>query len=511
MPEYLSPGVYIEEVDMGAKPIEGVSTSTAGFLGQVKRGPVKPQFVTSFAGFQNLYGGFHKDYYLPYIVDGFFRNGGQRCFIGRINGNKATHSSTIFQKSAAGASGKSRNVLKITSIGPGDFGNNIVVIVESSTSIQHDPNLFKITVNYWDSLSGKVSDKEINLEEYSKPDIIEIYDNLTPLESSIDFYERRINNVSNLIFIQKLTDDKPDNTAMRLSGGKAGDPIGAAAYVGETTQGSKTGLAAFEEIDEISLVCVPDEVKIDGIADAVITHCEKMKDRFAILQTKKDDDSIDVLSPKIFSKYAALYYPWLKVIDPVTNVGKLIPPGGHIVGVYARSDIEKGVHKAPANEVLRGVQELQYSLTKAEQDMLNPRGVNCIRAFRGSGIKVWGARTISSDPAWKYVNIRRLFLYLEESIEDGTRWVVFEPNNEELWSRVIQTVTHFLTGVWRDGALMGNIPEQAFFVKCDRSTMSQDDIDNGRIIMVIGVAPVKPAEFVIFRISQWQGGTAAAE
>ncbi|TFH41318.1 MAG: phage tail sheath family protein, partial [ANME-2 cluster archaeon] len=245
--------------------------------------------------------------------------------------------------------------------------------------------------------------------------------------------------------------------------------------------------------------------------DYIVEHCEKMKDRFAILQAKQSAGDVARLEPPNDSKYAAFYYPWINMIDPVTNNKKLVPAGGHIAGIYARSDTERGVHKAPANEVVRGAQELQFNLTKAEQDILNPKGVNCIRAFPGRGIRVWGARTTSSDPLWKYLNVRRLFLYIEESIEQGTQWVVFEPNNERLWARVKQSITQFLTTVWRDGALMGLTPDEAFFVKCDRTTMTQDDIDNGRLIVMIGIAPVKPAEFVIFRIAQWTGGSEVSE
>lgn len=188
-----------------------------------------------------------------------------------------------------------------------------------------------------------------------------------------------------------------------------------------------------------------------------------------------------------------------------------MPPSGAIAGMYARVDGVRGVHKAPANEALAGVVGLETSVTEEEQDELNPVGVNVIRFFSGRGIIVWGARTIASgggDPSWKYVNIRRLFIFLEESIERATGWVVFEPNNEKLWARVRATITEFLTKIWRDGALMGTKAEEAFFVKCDRSTMTQDDIDNGRLICLIGVAPLKPAEFIIFKIAQWSGGNA---
>ena len=189
----------------------------------------------------------------------------------------------------------------------------------------------------------------------------------------------------------------------------------------------------------------------------------------------------------------------------------LVPPGGHVAGVYARVDQEKGVHKAPANEVVNGALGLEFNITKGEQDVLNPRGVNCIRAFPGRGILIWGARTAASDPAWKYLNVRRLFIFVEKSIELGTQWVVFEPNDEKLWARVKQTINQFLMGVWRSGALMGTTEEEAFFVKCDRTTMTQNDIDNGRLVVLVGIAPVKPAEFVIFRIAQVAKGSEVSE
>jgi phage tail sheath protein FI len=200
----------------------------------------------------------------------------------------------------------------------------------------------------------------------------------------------------------------------------------------------------------------------------------------------------------------------LKVRDGF-GIEKEIPPGGHVAGIYARADVERGVHKAPANEVVRGATGLQFQITKGDQDLLNPRGVNCIRDFPGRGIMVWGARTVSSDPLWKYVNVRRLMIFIEESVDQGTQWVVFEPNDHLLWDRVRQSITDFLTRIWRDGALMGATPEQAFFVKCDASTMSDDDVLNGRLICLIGVAPVRPAEFVIFRITQSRSGSVISE
>jgi len=281
--------------------------------------------------------------------------------------------------------------------------------------------------------------------------------------------------------------------------------------------GERTGLTAFTEVDEIAVLYAPDMYSsiFDAagratLVDDILTHCETLKDRFAIVDVPSGTADISGLtlsaSPLRPSKYGAVYYPWIKIMDPLTKRDKLVPPGGCMAGIYARSDQERGVHKAPANETVRGAIDLEFAVTKGEQDILNPRHINCIRAFPGRGILVWGARTMILDALWKYVNVRRLFIYLEESIDEGTQWVVFEPNDEKLWARVKQSITEFLTRVWKDGALMGKTVEEAFFVKCDRTTMTQDDIDNGRLICVIGVAPVKPAEFVIFRIAQWTGG-----
>jgi phage tail sheath protein FI len=286
------------------------------------------------------------------------------------------------------------------------------------------------------------------------------------------------------------------------------------------TPGNRKGLTGFAEIDEISIIYAPDAQAVNGLPGALINHCEILKDRFAIIDATGSFPTIPDIKPRSTNtganaagdtKYAAFYYPWIKVIDPQAGMLRRVPPGGHVAGIYARSDTERGVHKAPANEVVRGVADLEFQVTKGEQGILNPLGVNVIRAFPGRGIRVWGARTLSSDTLWKYINVRRLFIYVEESIEEGTQWVVFEPNDEKLWGRVRATITEFLTRVWRDGALMGTKVEEAFFVKCDRTTMTQDDIDNGRLICIIGIAPVKPAEFVIFRIAQFPGGSAVTE
>jgi phage tail sheath protein FI len=245
---------------------------------------------------------------------------------------------------------------------------------------------------------------------------------------------------------------------------------------------------------------------------AMIAHCELMGDRVAILDPLPGLTAQQVKEWRMDkagydSKYAVLYYPWIKVFDAAIGTNRFVPPSGHMAGVWARNDATRGVHKAPANEVVRGAVEPQTQLIRSEQELLNPIGVNCIRAFPGRGVRVWGARTLSSDPAWRYVNVRRLFNYLEESILGGTQWVVFEPNDHALWARIRRTIAAFLVNEWRRGALFGLTPDEAFYVKCDDETNPAESIDAGLVVCEIGVAPVKPAEFVVFRLAQISGGT----
>ncbi len=520
MPEYLSPGVYIEEIEIGAKPIEGVSTSTAGFLGETERGPTMPQLglVTSWLQYQRVFGGyFGSDKYLPYAVEGFFNDGGQRCYIGRI---VKTDAIPAGQNLTAGGS----PALTVDAVGEGTWGNGIALKVAVGTLSTTANPRFRLSVFYWKQAPSALFDPESNLTAQPRPAAIEIFDNLSITETSPDYYEKRVNGISNLIELSKQSGDSgamPDGPTAITSLANGADGTGAITLADyERTDsdqpGKRKGLTGFGEIDEISIVYAPNAQAVAGLPGVLINHCETLKDRFAIIDAAQSSANVSTLDPRNGSdtrdtKYAAFYYPWIDVIDAESGLLRLVPPGGHVAGIYARSDTERGVHKAPANEVVRGAADLQFQITKGEQDILNPRGVNVIRAFPGRGIRVWGARTLSSDTLWKYINVRRLFIFLEESIYKGTQWVVFEPNDERLWARVKLTITEFLTRVWRDGALMGTKPEQAFFVKVDRTTMTQDDIDNGRLIVLIGVAPVKPAEFVIFRIAQFPGGSEVSE
>ena len=558
MPEYLHPGVYVEEVERGSKSIEGVSTSTAGFLGKTERGSCKPTFVTSFSEYERLYGGFLSDSYLTYAVDGFFRNGGKRCYISRIIGKNTTIASLNL-----GKSGNSKD-MAVEAKGHGIWGNNIFVKVSKASLDQRDSSLFKLEIKYFVEDSNSVTD--------SKADIEESYDNLSPNPKSDSYYTKVVNGASVLINIfsdgnitrpkdtewEQLKDGTdngvyssnvsvPEPTTKTSDddskkGGKKSDnapPPPSAKTITKTSFNSwdvsstdydgyefrikdpitkeiseivKSGLLGFEQLPEISIVNAPDENSVSSLRNSVVSHCEKMKDRFAIIQCSRNDAAnVGNLLPDVDSKYAGLYMPWINIFDPITNSQKLIPPGGHIAGIFARSDTARGVHKAPANESVRGAISLQVQINKEQQDILNPKGINVIRSFPGRGSILWGARTVSTDPNWKYVNVRRLFLFIEKSIESSTQWVVFEPNNERLWTRITTTISNFLTGVWKTGALMGRTTEEAFFVRCDRTTMTQDDIDNGRLVVEIGIAPTKPAEFVIFRISQAKSGTQVEE
>jgi len=296
-------------------------------------------------------------------------------------------------------------------------------------------------------------------------------------------------------------------------------------YVGDVSQ--RTGFGGLEAIDEITMLAVPDlmaayqrgMIDDDGLKAvqlAMIAHCELMADRVAILDAPPALNAQQVKDWRVNtagydSKYAALYWPWIKIMDPQSGKPIHVPPSGAMAGIWARNDSTRGVHKAPANEVIRGAISLELNITRGEHDQLNPIAVNCLRTFPGQGIRVWGARTLSSDPEWRYLNVRRLFNFVETSILRGTNWVVFEPNDHKLWDSVRRTIIMFLRRVWRDGALFGRTPAEAFYVKCDEENNPPENRDAGILTVELGIAPVKPAEFVVFRISQYAQGAALEE
>jgi hypothetical protein len=318
--------------------------------------------------------------------------------------------------------------------------------------------------------------------------------------------------------IDTLSDGRSEPARHPLDGGDDSmATLNDASYIGvdDVNPEARTGLFSLNNVDDISIVACPGRTRSE-MQSALIAHCELARYRFAVLDAQRPphDAIADVINQRqqYDTKYAALYHPWLLIPPPFPASGAqadeyAIPPSGHMLGVYARTDIERGVHKAPANEVVRGITGLQRLLNKSEHDILNPYpiNINVIRDFRSNsrGIRVYGGRVITSDSDWKYVNVRRLLIFIEASINRGLQWVVFEPNAEPLWARVRRSISNFLTLVWRNGALEGTKVEEAYFVKCDRTTMTQTDIDSGRLICIVGVAPVKPAEFVIVRIGLW--------
>ena len=302
------------------------------------------------------------------------------------------------------------------------------------------------------------------------------------------------------------------SVVLQLTGGDDGNIPEAFAYEGSENplNNRATGLKAFEALEDISIVAAPgstltDDSRSRTIIGNLIAHAERMKYRIAVIDSAKGQtiSNVRAMRAQFDSSHAAFYYPWVRILDPLTGQENNYPPSGFVSGIYARNDIERAVYKAPANEVVTLALGFETMLNKAHQEVLNPEGVNCFRYFEGRGNRLWGARTMSSDPEWKYVNLRRYFAYLERSIDKGTQWAVFEPNGELLWANVRSTIQDFLLNEWQNGALLGDKPEKSFFVKCDRSTMSQNDLDNGRLVCLIGVAPLRPAEFVIFRIGQW--------
>ena len=561
MAEYLSPGVYVEEYDSGASPMQGVSTSTAGFVGLAERGPVtgQPQLVTSFADYKRMYGGYLSEAayggarFLPYAVEQFFLNGGARAYIMRAapaDAKAGIVQAGVLTISAANPGAWAEN-MRVT-VAPASKAKTQVLAVDGADLTLKNADGFNPgdVVELFDGkeavyatvksvldrvvtldapCTADVADSRVGTSKYIRTceititarldDMVEIYENLSLKAGALNYAPVKTAK-SELIRVEvepkadaetvvpyELCGGTGSELVLTPAGGSNGTVLTVAAgtYLGKDDgPGKRTGLQAFLENGNVSIMAIPG-VTLPEVQSALIAFCENKKSCFAILDipmelTKTND--VANFRDMYDSTYAAMYHPWLQMYDAGSKHAAYFPPSGAMAGIYARSDNERGVHKAPANEVVRGCTGLSCSYNTGEQDILNPLGVNLIRAFPGRGIRVWGARTISSNGLWKYVNVRRLFIYVEESIKANTNWVVFEPNSEALWSRVTRTIANFLATCWRDGALAGSSPDQAFFVECGPTTMTQDDIDNGRLICQIGIAPVKPAEFVIFRITQ---------
>ncbi len=513
MPQYLSPGVYIEELEASSRPVEGVGTAVAAFVGLAAEGPLHtPTLVTNWTQFTNAFGGFTPGCYLAHSVYAYFNNGGGAAYVVRVG--QDTTPDDVRPARAALTTGGERplEAYTIESLLPGETGSGITV------DVQHP--------------DGDGSSETFRLE-VRHGDQHEVYEDLTTSRRQRNNVVTAVNEKSTLIRLVEREErrgaaiERPAAGQVVLTGG--GDstaveaPIAPEQYVGDARD--RTGFAGLESVETVTMVLLPDLMseyqrghldleQVKAVQLALIGHCERMGDRMAILDTPPDLDAQRVRDWRVDvtgydSKFAALYWPWIKVLDPGSGNTVFMPPSGHMAGVWARSDAERGVHKAPANEVVRGAVDLQTNITRFEHDLLNPVGVNCIRAFPGRGIRVWGARTLSSDPAWRYINVRRLFNYVEGSILAGTSWVVYEPNDQDLWGRVKRTIRTFLYRVWLDGALFGATPEQAFYVKCDDETNPSEVIESGQVVCEIGISPVKPAEFVVFRLAQLPSGTSA--
>jgi hypothetical protein len=547
MPEYLSPGVYVEEVDRGPKPIEGVGTAMPVFVGFSEKAQLtetvdgevvvtdvlgKPQLVTNWTQYVERFGNFIEGAFLPHSVYGYFLNGGGRCYVLSVK--------TIPKAQAAllGSDGKPQLIVRSKQAGFG--GMKLRVKIEAPEALP--------------APAAKKEDKKDEKAEGAKPEpsssngagqgfnvIVERQGTtgawqtkevlrdvtLTEVESAegkevkVAFKNNRGSQLVDLLVpdakasLAKLWPKSQEQT-LNIETNLL-TPATYSDFQGDVIE--RTGVEGLEALDDVTMVSVPDLMtpmpgqKLDletvkAVQTLIIGHCERMADRVAILDAPPDMNPQQINNWRMNtagydSSYATLYYPWIKVMDPVTNASKLVPPSGYMAGIWARSDNTRGVHKAPANEVVRGATGLAYNVTKGEHDVLNPNGVNVIRAFPGMGIRVWGARTLSSNPSWRYLNVRRLFNYVEKSIERGTQWIVFEPNEPSLWGRIVRDVSSFLTTVWAQGALFGTTPDQAFYVKCDSELNPAATRDLGQLFIEIGMSPVKPAEFVIFRISQW--------
>ena len=564
MAEYFTPGVYVEEYDNSPRGIEGVGTSTAGFVGLAEKGPVEgaPIFVPNFKSFKQNFGGYLNEFtygeyrFLANSVEQFFANGGTRCYIMRVAPEDAE------------AASAEQGLLTVTAKNPGAWGNKVQItlnsvkkqkiqllektetgykakstdglregdIVEFEGTYTSIKTIMDNTITFEDDLPDKAVDDGIipvNVLYVVTFDMgirygddAERYTGLTFNVASPQYIGAKVANSEIVDIVVKpmekagnpveaIIGEGLDSGAFFLEGGNDGtvSKVNAGTFMGQDNgPGKRTGLQAFVENDSVSMLAIPG-ITIPEVVVSLVGHCENQKNRFAVIDMPKDYyKPVDLINYRsmIDSTYAAMYHPWIEVFDPASNKPDFVPPSGAVMGVYARTDQTRGVHKAPANETVF-CSGLKTNYTKDEQDVLNPAGVNLIRALPGQGIRVWGARTASSNATFKYVNVRRLFIYVEESIKANTNWVVFEPNDATLWQRVQLSVSGFLDGLWRNGMLAGDSPATSYFVEIGPSTMSRDDIMNGRLICNVGIAPSRPAEFVIFRVTQFTAEAGGGE
>ena len=456
--EYYTPGVYVEEVSSGFKPITGVPTSIVGFVGQTQEGGLNSaEMITSW----NQY----FDKYIGYKV--------------------------IAKKSPRGT-----DVLDAT-------GKPEMERVANDIVTELDWGVYAF-FNNGGSKCYVVSVAHLEEGNDSK-EIITLERQIKELEVEVNKDKKDAKKQNELrVLKEKLN---------RLSSVSGGD-ITKAIIGNDGGVGNRTGIHCFKDVSEIAILCAPG-ITTQAVLEEVLSYCETFN-IFAILDAPRtleeladyglatNFNGLSDLSAKLVSKQAAVYFPWVKTYDKKTDRTISVAPSGFVAGIYSRVDKQRGVHKAPANEIVRLAQDLEYNLSDVEQEILNQKGVNCLRNFSDIGIRVWGARTTITvaDPEWKYVNVRRLFNMVEKSLMDGSKWAVFEPNDAFLWKKLKRNVTAFLSRLHRSGALAGSNSNEAFFVRCDSSTNPEENIDAGIVTIEVGIAPVKPAEFIVFRVSQ---------
>jgi hypothetical protein len=490
------------------------ATAVAAFVGFTAKAPkddpadpdgLKPRLVTNWLQFEELYGGFVPGAMLPHSVYGYFNNGGSMAYIVRVPHTEP--SKELGQMALTSGDRALGPALEFTAAEPN---------ADVSVSVTPEPPAAD---------AGDDSAPTYRVDVVEGRETVESFPGVT-LAGAAD----TINKTSTRVKVATKID--VDQLAADLRTIPAGTfaiepapatPVAVPSRAFAGSESARTGISGLTIAEDVTMVIVPDLVtaatKEDGTIDlglwksvqlALINHCEGQANRMAVL------DAPPGMSPQQIkewrsdtamydSPFATLYYPWVKVSNPAATNGDteiMVPPSGHLAGIWARTDDTRGVWKAPANEVVRGALDVEVAITKAEQGLLNPIGINCIRPFGTQGIRVWGARTLASNTDWTYINVRRLFNMIETTIMNGTQYAVFEPNDMKLWEGLKRTVSAFLRGLWRDGALFGATAEQAFYVKCDAETNPPDSIDQGRVVVEIGIAPVKPAEFVIFRIAQ---------
>ena len=561
MSEYLTPGVYFEFRDVAPPVIRRLRTDITGFVGLAERGPLnKPVQIDSWRQFQVQFGNFVAYGFLAYAVKGFFENGGQTCFVVRIAGSSAAKASLMLKNTAE------KDVLRLEALNEGTWGNRIAVTLTQVIS-SSEPTFSLIVTR--DRLERE-SFPNLSLNRNDKHYFGSIINEGDERTASSQWIR-----VEDLIpsGVERTADWLPDPKQPGLkkrSGFLTGGQDGVHSLTKDDFLGTndllareRKGLSALDRVDAVGIVCIPDihiqpvrllpttppqkeppsdlclpgkpspsmatpitpfepeqppkfsEAEIKDVQRAMVEHCERHKDRVAILDAPVKPGSGNSLTLKEIQDwrrefdsergYAALYYPWIKVVDPLRANGspvRAIPPCGHIAGLYARSDFTIGVYKAPANAELFWAEDLTVEVNEEEQGVLNPEGINCLRPFPGRGIRVYGARTISSNPDWRYVNVRRLLLMIEEAVDESTQWAVFEPNSLALRQLIRLSISSYLESLWRQGALVGTTPEEAFFVKCDESNNPPSVVNQGQLITDIGVRPAAPAEFIIFRVGR---------